>query len=83
MFRFADVPASRPGEGAALVAEEFALKVVRSRVVVQRVAVHQDERLVLAVGKQVDAAGRVLLACPGFPADEDGRFGVRDVADSL
>src|SRR5262249_62026548 len=63
----------RAREGAALVAEELALR-QRGR---DRRAVHLDERLPLAAAALVDGASHQLLARPALAQDEDRRVVAR------
>jgi len=67
------------GEGAALVAEQFAFDQLRR----DGPAVDDDERAVAALGDVVQPARHKLLSAAGFPLDQDRRIGRADPADRL
>jgi len=70
-------PLDRPGEGALLVAEEFAL----DEGVGHGGAVDLDEGTALARAVGVYRAGHELFARPGLPVDQDRRVRVRHLGD--
>ena len=63
----------RAGEGALDVAEQLALQ----QVLAQRIAVHRDERFVLAQAVVVDGARDQLLAGAAFAGEQHRRIGRR------
>src|SRR5262249_7915238 len=75
-LELADAPLGRPGEGAALVAEELALE----ELVRDRGAVERDERPAPA-GMVVEGLRDQLLPGAGLALDEHGGVGRRDAPD--
>ena len=67
------------GEGAPFVTKEFGFD-ERGR---ERGAVYGNQRLVLARRESMNGLSHQFLACPGFPGDENGGIGRRDLLNGL
>src|SRR5205807_1472378 len=76
-LELADLLLGRPGEGAALVAEQLAFE----QGLGDRGAVEADERSLAAWAGKVDGAGDQLLARPRFAANQHGGVRRRNPAD--